>query len=174
MIKIARIVWVILAGLAIGLSVIGMPVYYAQLQGPCVSDAATCSEMLIPTTAELAALQAQGWSPQQYALMYTIVRSLQILVWVVIGLLIFVRKPNDRGALIISLALILSQTSDGRLAIGDAYPALNLPIQFLDYVASISLAFLLITFPDGRVVPRVMWIMIVYWVVILNNQDIVQ
>ncbi len=31
MIKIARIVWVILAGLAIGLSVIGMPVYYASI-----------------------------------------------------------------------------------------------------------------------------------------------
>lgn len=163
MIRIAKIVWAILVGLAIGLSAIGLPVYYTQLQGPCAFDARTCNQMTIPTTAELAQLQAQGWSAQQYALTVVGLRTLQILVFVIIGLLIFARKSNDRGAIIISLGLILFATFDGPQALAMAYPALQFPITIFNFLASVSLPFLLVAFPDGRVVPRVMWVMIAYW-----------
>lgn len=163
MIRIAKIVWGILVGSAIGLSAIGLPVYYTQLQGPCTFDARTCSQMTIPTTAELAQLQTQGWSAQQYALTVVGFRTLEILVFVIIGLLIFARKSNDRGAIIISLGLILFATFDGPQALATAYPALQFPITIFNFLASISLAFLIVTFPDGRVVPRVMWVMIAYW-----------
>ncbi len=163
MLRIAKMVWVILVGLAIGLSVIGLPLYYQQLQGPCAFDARTCSEMVIPTTAELAQLQGQGWSAQQYALVVVGFRTLQTLVFVIVGLLIFARKSNDRGALVISLGLILFAPTDGPKALAVAYPALEMPITIFNFVASLSLPFLLVGFPDGRIVPRVMWVVIVYW-----------
>ena len=161
--RIAKIVWLILAGSAIGLSIIGLPLYYTQLSHPCKFHVATCSEQLIPTAAEFALLKTQGWSPEQYALVYLGFRTIQSLITIAIGLVIFSRKSNDRGTLIISLALILFSTGDGRLAVGAAYPALTVPIQLLDYLATVSLGLMLITFPDGRVVPRVMWLVIAYW-----------
>src|SRR5690348_10559800 len=63
---LARIVWLVLVIPSLGLTVISFPVYYAQIQKPCV-DATTCNIAGAMKINDLQALVAHGVSANSYA-----------------------------------------------------------------------------------------------------------
>src|SRR5262245_33305889 len=53
----ARIGWIVLFILAIGLFIASVPPRYTELQRPCSASVAECGNQLVPTAAELAQME---------------------------------------------------------------------------------------------------------------------
>jgi hypothetical protein len=163
-VAIARALWLLLAALAIGLYLAGIGPKYAELQGPCLASAAECGQRLAPTAAEIARLEQQGFSPQAYALIWMAATVVSGLIFIGVGLAIFALKSNDRGALLVSLTLVLLGASAPMAdALARQYPALQIPVASYDYLRLMMFALLFAAFPNGRVVPRLMWVVIILW-----------
>src|SRR5581483_2248318 len=164
LLRVAQIAWVLIVGIAIGMFFAGVPLRYAELQVPCTGAPVTCSNRLLPTEAELAQLEADGVSPQTYALILTGSAIFFAMAYLAIALLIFVRQSNNAGALIISLALVLLGTSNAMWeALAQQYPIFQPAVRFLFFVGLFGFALIFATFPNGRVVPRAIWIVLVLW-----------
>ena len=104
---LARIGWIVIAGLTLGLYVASIPNYFAYLHVVCTGNVATCRNSGQLTPGDLRALQALGLSLDFYA-RYEVALYIGFTVgFAVIGALIFWRKSDDRMALFASLTLIM-------------------------------------------------------------------
>jgi hypothetical protein len=160
----ARLVWLVIVALAIGMFVVGVPLRFAELQQPCTDLPAACSNRLLPTGAELVQLTKDGLGPPAYALVLTGFAMLNTLAYFGIALLIFVRQSNHWGALIISLALILFGTSNALWeALAQTFPVFQPLVRFLFFLGLCGFMLIFATFPNGRVVPRAMWVVLALW-----------
>jgi hypothetical protein len=88
------------------------------------------------------------------------------MVWAGVGVVIFWRRSDNWMALLTSLCLILFGTfslNDGPKALADHYPAVGLPVHLLQLFGTVSLAFFLFLFPNGRFVPRwARWVILIW------------
>ena len=160
----ARLVWLAIAALAIGMFVAGIPLRFAELQQPCTDLPTACSNRLLPTAAELVQLTEAGLGPQAYALALTGFAVLNTLAYFGIALLIFVRQSNNWGALIISLALVLFGTSNAMWeALAQTFPVFQPLVRLLFFLGLCGFMLIFATFPNGRVVPRAMWVVLAVW-----------
>ncbi|MBP1694749.1 MAG: hypothetical protein H6Q37_2632, partial [Chloroflexi bacterium] len=162
--KIVRIIWLALVVFTIGLFLNGISPRYQELQKPCMEASADCQLRLQPTSAEIIQLENSRLAIQVYALLLIGVSVVDALFFWTIGVLIFVRKPNDRGALVISLAMVILGASGGITnALARPYPSMQIFVQLLDFLRLLLFPVLFSTFPSGRVVPRLMWLVIIIW-----------
>ncbi|HVL85884.1 MAG TPA: sensor histidine kinase [Pseudonocardia sp.] len=116
------------------------------------------------------ALAALGITPAGYAAMrLAILLALALGFWAVGGLLWW-RRPDDRGAVIVSLVLVMfGSTFPNTLDALDAvHPALAVAGQVLGAAGFAGLPLLLLVFPDGRFVPR--W---TRWVAVVAGTELV-
>ena len=153
---IARTVWLVLVIPSLLLFVVGLPVYYAQIQRPCV-DPTTCNIVFALTAKGLRALSALGFSVSGYAAFGTLFWAIIVAIWSGIGFLIFWRRSNEWFALLAAFALLMFNItypglSNSTLAL--VYPVLNLPITLLGLLGQFSITMFLLLFPSGRLVPR--------------------
>ncbi|MFM8320523.1 MAG: hypothetical protein ACKOC5_06365, partial [Chloroflexota bacterium] len=96
---------------------------------------------------QLKLLPGLSWDSVLYAQASVLVGA----VYVILGALIYWRRPRDRMAWIISLGLVTFGASSQTLEAG----WLALPARLSYFVFGLPLAFLtLVTFPDGRLLPR--------------------
>ena len=104
---LARVVWVMLAALTLGLLIASIPSAFAFLHIVCTGAIATCRNngQLIPV--DLHTIQALGVSIDFYATCWVALYIGFIVGFATIGALIFWRKSDDRMALFASLALIM-------------------------------------------------------------------
>jgi hypothetical protein len=80
------------------------------------------------------------------------------LVWLVVGVLIFWRRSDDRMALLVSMFLVsfgpvTVDTTDAEALIS-SQPAWRLPVQVVEIVGSVSVVLFFLLFPSGRFAPR--------------------
>jgi len=158
-----RPLWLALAILALGLFAASLPAYYALIQQPC-NDSATCNVAGALTAQGLQQLAAFGLSAQSYAALLTAFYTLVVAVWSGIGFLIFWRRPNDWFALFTALFLVIFNTTYPDFpitALALAYPALSVPIGILGALGVYSIIAFLVLFPNGRLVPRWMALILV-------------
>jgi hypothetical protein len=158
-----RALWLTLAVLALGLFAASLPAYYALIQQPC-NDSATCNVAGALTAQGLQQLAAFGLSAQSYAALLTAFYTLVVAVWSGIGFLIFWRRPNDWFALFTALFLVIFNTTYPDFpitALALAYPALSVPIGILGALGVYSIIAFLVLFPNGRLVPRWMALILV-------------
>jgi hypothetical protein len=82
----------------------------------CTAASEVCSEQAVdqPTPEGVRALQDAGLSVRTYALLNVVVDKVFQLVWLVVGVLIFWRRSDDRMALLVSM--FLHQRSRAALA----------------------------------------------------------
>lgn len=155
---IARAAWLLIAALSVGLFIAGVPFHYRQLLEPCESGCAYFQ--LSPE--QMLALETMGSSPGAYAAYHNAISIVSTLAFVGVAFLIFWRRSGEWVALLASLWLVtfgtMNQTS---LAFTHSQPLL-LPLwAFLDQLGwVILLPIFLLTFPDGRFIPR--WTLWVY------------
>lgn len=149
---VARVSWVILAFLVLGLDVAGAPYAYALFMDVCTAPGCADSGRL--TAEGLQELRQLGISPEFYAAYVGVGLSTVVtLVFFAVAGVIFWRRSEDKMALFVSFSLLVF----GGAAINDvadAHPALWLPSNILDYVGQVSVGILFYLFPDGRFVPR--------------------
>jgi hypothetical protein len=158
-----RALWLALAILALGLFAASLPKYYELIQRPC-NDPLTCNVAGALTAQSLQQLTSMGFSVQAYAALMTAFFTLIVAVWSGIGFLIFWRRPNDWFALFTALFLVIfNATYPGFpiTALALAYPALNVPIGILGALGVYSIIAFLVLFPNGRLVPRWMALILV-------------
>lgn len=114
-----------------------------------------------PSTAQ--ALHHLGLSPATYNAYNLVLTLLESLAFLGVGGFIFWRKSNEPIALVASFFLVSIGLSP--FITSTTYHLDILLVSF--YVISIftALGYFLVTFPDGRFVPRWTWILVVLWAV---------
>jgi hypothetical protein len=157
---LARVAWVGVVALIVGVFITSLPVFLVQLQVTCAP--ATCSFwQLTPAAAQT--LQSLGFSPGAYAI-YTLTLVIVFgLVWLVSALVIFWRKSDDWMALLFALMFVLLGTAEVTEVVEASHSAWQLPAIFLNELAYGLLFLVFSLFPNGRFVPRWMrWLLLGY------------
>ena len=166
---VARTVWLILVIPSVGLFLASFIVSYQQSLIVCVTPA-TCNlsgELPVQMQHSLASI---GLSVSAFALFNTIFFALTAAVWYTVGFLIFWRRSDDWLALLAAFFLVMfNVTTSGNTtnALQFAYPGLALPLSLLNFLGQVSLLVFFLLFPNGRLVPR--WMGLILLLVILEQ-----
>jgi len=162
---IARIAWVTLSILAVGLFVASLPSYFAYLH--ILATSSYASPQISPS--DVRALQRLGLSLDFYAWFNIGVNVLILLVYVLVGVILFWRKSDDRVALLASLSLVLFPTAISTSIVGTLPAAWIVPTEIVVFLGNICMGLFFFVFPSGRFFPRwARWLMLVwiaYWVI---------
>jgi hypothetical protein len=147
---LARVAWVALTAIVIGLHVSGIPYSYARQTGNLNFGRFTPEQ--------LQAFENLGLTPEFYAAYTVAVPIFTMLVFTVVATVIFWRRSEDRMALFGAFVLVVfggaALTSETPHALAAAHPALQFPVRLLDYLGQVSFCILFYVFPTGRFVPR--------------------
>jgi hypothetical protein len=151
---LARVAWIVVAMLAVGLFVVGIPAEFALLHIPCHSVACPTGQL---SRTGLHALEDLGLSLDAFAAYSVGMDILFAAVCAAVALLIFWRRSDNRMGLLVSLALITFGTATFVFtmeALAARHPALETPTSLLHFLGAASFSLFLYLFPDGRFVPR--------------------
>ena len=165
---VARTAWLVLVVPSVGLFVVSLPVYYQQLQRPCVGPVVCNNLGGVLNAKELQALSTIGLSVSQYAALFTIFTVIIACIWSVVGFLIFWRRSDDWLALLAAFALVtFSITPSGNppYALALAYAILALPLSLVGFLGQVSAGAFLLLFPNGRFVPRWMGLILLLFII---------
>src|SRR6266496_990807 len=100
---LVRVVWVVIAVLALGLVIASIPGYFSFLHVLCTGTLATCRNNGQITPYYLRALQALGLSLDSFATYLVALDIVFAVVYASIAAVIFWRKSDDRMAFFASL-----------------------------------------------------------------------
>jgi hypothetical protein len=150
---IARVVWVVVALLYVGVFVFGIPSEFARLNTPCTGPV-SCN--LIPhlTAQKVQALKELNLSVNLFAAYFVAVEIVFAAVWAAVGALIFWRRSNDRMAFLVSFMLLTSGAAILPLFTLDFSPFLTVSARVVTFLGAASFTLFAYVFPDGRFVPR--------------------
>ena len=151
---LARIAWVAVALLTVGVFALSLPDYFTQMRAIC--PAAPC------VNGQLSAIQAQalgriGISLGDYAAAFVALNVISSAFWLLIAVLLIWRGAADRMTLFTAFMLVLfgvARFPDAPAALAALHPDWRVPVMALRYVGSACLSFFCYLFPDGRFVPR--------------------
>jgi hypothetical protein len=167
LLSIARVAWVAVAALAMGLYVAGVPAEYAHYHDLCGGSG--CGGLWQLEADEVRALERLGLSVGFYALYNVAIEVVQTLGFWGIGVFVFWRKSDTRIVLFISLMLVsfgpIGFGNHTLYALGNSHPLWWLPVRFMLTLAFIFFFVSFYLFPDGRFVPRWTRVLVVVLVV---------
>jgi hypothetical protein len=147
---LARVAWVALTAVVIGLHLVGIPYFYVRQIGHL--------NLVRLSPEQLRGFENLGLTPEFYAA-YTVTLPVgTMLVFTAIATVIFWRKSDDRMALFAAFTLAVfggaALTSDVPQALAAAHPSLLFPVRLLDYLGQVAFGVFFYVFPNGRFVPR--------------------
>ena len=151
---LARVAWVVVVLLYVGVFISGIPSEFARLQTPC-TDAVSCN--LIPhlTVQKVQELKELGLSDEVFAAYFVAIEVAFTALSAAIGTLIFWRRSEDRMALLVSVMLL---TFGGVVPIAlftlDLSPVWTAAARAASFVGTASAILFVYVFPDGHFVPR--------------------
>ncbi|MFN8504611.1 histidine kinase [Kouleothrix sp.] len=159
----ARIGWVSLAGLAIVVLAVALPVFFQAVRVVRTPEAAVPGQL---APADIVLLQQWGVSLDAYAAYQTGLIAVFALVFLVAGALLFWRRSDDRVALLVSLWMVLLGVTGNPLLdpLLRDYPAWQTPVRLLQGTAIGCFPIFTYLFPDGRFVPRWTRILAITWI----------
>jgi len=156
----ARVAWVAVAITALAIILFSIPSSFEHYQSVCTAASEVCSERAVgqPTPEGVRALGDMGLSVRFYALFNVVVEKIFQLVCFAVGAIIFLRRSDDRMALLVSLFLV----SFGTVAVipTAAYPLISsqpawwLPVRSVGIVGEVCSVLFFFLFPGGRFVPH--------------------
>jgi hypothetical protein len=143
---LARVAWVAVTIVALGVFIISVPARYAELA--------------YPTAGVRAALAQMGLSADGYALYNVALDSVFVSVCAVVAIVIFWRRSNDPMAMLVATMLVVWGPLNGLLVLTPSategmYPVVQMTLgSLLTYVGYMSWMLFFYLFPSGRFVPR--------------------
>jgi hypothetical protein len=153
---LARLTFVLLTAVVLGLDAWSIPYAYARYREICTGTGSSCSDRLTPEGVQ--ALREIGLSPEFYAAYVGAgLDTLTTLVFFAVAAVIFWRRSDERMALLGAFTLLLfgGAAAAGTMQELTGVPsALRLAIDLLNYMGQVSFAVFFYLFPDGRFVPR--------------------
>lgn len=156
----ARIAWAMISVLTVSLFVTSLSSYFTYLHIPATSSYA--APQLTP--GDIHALQQVGLSLDFYAWLNTSVSVIILLVYVLVGVVLFWRKSDDRLALLASLSLVLFPVAFSVQVVGTLPAMWTLPAAIVEMFGNICLGLFFFVFPSGRFVPRWASVLMVEWI----------
>ena len=187
---VARAVWMTVTILTVALFAMALPLRYADLQKVCTGAACTTQQLTLDDVREL---QALGLSRDWHARYHLGLEVTFALLHLVIAMIIFVRRSNDRMALFVAFMLVTFgvATFSGTMntlvqrapawqlpmalvsPLPGALPAwlrpsaslLRLPVALVSAIGQACAALCFYLFPDGRFVPRWTRLLALAWIV---------
>ena len=166
---LARISWVIVAVLVLGLSFASIPTYFASLHHLLNSAHPPDLGGQLTSNTGVQDLQAVGLSLDFYARYSVLLTFIFLFVSLAVGTVIFWRRSQDRMALLASFALILFPITVNNVNLVTLPHTWQLPIQCLQFLGQVCAGLFFYLFPSGHFVPRwIRWVaiaLIAYWVV---------
>ena len=156
---LARVAWVVVATTALAIIVFSVPSSFEYYSSVCTAASEDCSERAVgqPTPEGVRALQDAGLSLSRYAFLKVAVDKVADFVWIAVGALIFLRRSDDRMALLVSLFLVsfgpvALDTTDAEALIS-SQPAWLLPVRGVVVVGEVCAMLFFLLFPGGRFMP---------------------
>src|SRR5205807_1692983 len=125
---LARITWVVVVVLVLGLSIASIPTYFDSLHHLVNSPFPPDLGGPLTTSAGVQDLQAVGLSLDFYAGYSILLTFIFLFVSVAIGTVIFWRRSDDRMALLASFTLVLFPIAINNVNLDTLPPAWTLPI----------------------------------------------
>ena len=160
---LARVVWGLIAALAVGLFIIGIPAEFALLHIPCATVNCPTGQL---SPSGLRALEGLGLSRDSFAAYTVAMDIIFAAVCSAVALLIFWRRSDDRMGLLVSVALLTFGTATFVFtmeALAVRHPAWGAPTSLLHFLGAASFGLFLYLFPDGQFVPRwTRWVVLVW------------
>jgi hypothetical protein len=157
---LARVAWVAVAITALAIALFSVPSSFELYRTVCTAAPEVCTQRAVwqPTPEGVRALGDVGLSLDAYALLNVAIDKIGDLVWFAVGALIFLRRSDDRMALLTSLFLITFgtlaiDTTDAETLIS-SQPAWWLPVRGVEIVGEVCSPLFFLLFPNGRFVPR--------------------
>lgn len=173
--RVAQIAWVILVASALVMFAAGAVIQYGALRQVCTALPEQCAEHEYATPPAAAQLNAAGISLDTYALLIVGIPILFALLPIGLGVLIFVRKHDEFIGLLVSFFLVSFGMNGGPLAVlSEAFPPFDAPVMLISYTSTISLPLFFGLFPNGRMVPRVYWLVVILFGTMYISGDILQ
>jgi hypothetical protein len=158
---LARVGWVALVALTLGIFFASLPVYLAQLQTPYAGTTSAFSQQLSPEQA--GALKGIGLSPGDYAAYMIALTLASVVVCLVVSTVIAWRRPDDRMALIVALMLVTFGPIIATSSVSASPSPWQVPNECLTFLAVSLLVLVFLLFPTGQFVPRWMrWTLVVF------------
>jgi len=167
---IARVSWIVLTLFLLTLNAVMIPSYDAVLQAHCQPGPQCFSIQL--TAYDRMLLHQFGLSPGFLAAYRVMLDALSVLIYCVLGMLIFWRRSADRMALFCAFVLVLFGAAGFTNILQDTLapfsPAWFVLIGTLDALGQTGFLIFFFLFPSGRFVPRwTRWIallVVLYWI----------
>src|SRR5215216_6215419 len=157
---LARMAWGAVAITALAIALFSIPSSFEHYRTVCTAPSEVCTDRALwqPTPEGVRASQDVGLSLDAYALLNVAIDKIGDLVWFAVGALIFLRRSDDRMALLTSLFLIAFgtlaiDTTDAETLIS-SQPAWWLPVRGVEIVGVVCSTLFFLLFPNGRFVPR--------------------
>jgi hypothetical protein len=164
---VARIAWLALALLAVGVYVTGLVVQYDLAQQICTAPAEVCDQSAQLTPEGVQTLQQLGLSLRFNAVFATVRTLAWALVSWSVAALIFWRKSDDWMALLVALFLVVFVDPNPLHILRVAAPSTGTLAYVVEHLG-ITCAAVFYLFPDGRFVPRWARWLALLWVVVWN------
>jgi hypothetical protein len=150
--------WVVVALLTLAITAASAPADFERYSALCAGAPGSCLERSQLTPEELREMERIGLSLGLYAAIGVGSSTLSKLVWFAVGGLVFLLRPRDRMALLVSCFLVVFGTatlaSESVDVLVSAHPAWWVPARGLQVLGEILAVLFFLTFPDGRFVPR--------------------
>ncbi len=165
----AHLVWWLLVVIGIVQFARLVPSTLAAYSQTCNESLEVCAASGLPLSAELlATLASYGVSLAVYRAVALGLPFLGTIIWLIVGVLIYWRKPRDWMALLTSLMLLLTGLVLGTISgINEASPAWTFGDHLWSVLPFLLFAIFFALFPNGRFVPRFLRWLLPIWLVLL-------
>ena len=158
---LARTTWVVVAITALVIVLFSVPSSFEQYRTVCTAASEVCSERAVMqvTSEGVQELREVGLSVRFYAFLNVAIDKVFELVWFAVGALIFLRRSDERMALLTSMFLVAFGTVavdpiDAADTLISSQPAWWLPVRVVEMVGVVCVVLFFLLFPNGRFVPR--------------------
>jgi hypothetical protein len=154
----ARLAWIMVAVLTLVVMVASVPLLFERFSSVCTDAMSVCVERAEVPAEVLGQLRGAGISLGAYAAFTVGVEVLCKMVWISVAVLLFVFRSRDRMALLVSFFLLTFGTAalltNGTEALATEHPAWWVVAKGLQVTGEVFAVLFLLTFPNGRFVPR--------------------
>ena len=158
---LARIAWLALVVLILGLIIASIPAFYTLLQKACTT--AACQALVPPYSPRQ--YQAAGLSVHFVLLFSYAFTVFTMLAFLTIGAVIFWLKSYDFIAFYTSFALVAFALAFNSSTLLGFLPAWWLLISIISFFGGVTFGTFLYLFPNGRFVPRWTRWLVIGWVI---------
>jgi hypothetical protein len=144
----ARIVWIVIVISTLGLFAASIPSYFAYLHILSATPTSDLGTQL--TRQDVQQLQMFGLSIDIYAWYSLILNSIFVFVYSLVGLVLFLRKSENRMVLFTSFTLVMFSVDQNINMLQMLPSAWNMAIKVINLLGSLSISLFFLLFPNGR------------------------